>query len=205
MATRFRIAEGDRFPNQVTSLAHIANANKIVKEKLTPTHLAMFKRTIFGRFVNVDMVFNSPPSHVAQRSEEDNFFAQLAIAGAMPLPYFAATPAVVASGLLINFMNYFNVLSIQILKFWEDFITVGGFSILPQVMWSTFVPFIPNSILPGVTALVAALLAVALARAGKLLEKGVKVVGALSGWTATLLFMWMPVSQMVFILFELLE
>lgn len=31
-----------------------------------------------------------------------------------------------------------------------------------QVMWSTFVPFIPNSILPGATALVAALLAVAL-------------------------------------------
>lgn len=29
-------------------------------------------------------------------------------------------------------------------------------------MWSTFVPFVPNSILPGVSALVAALLAVAL-------------------------------------------
>ncbi|XP_022986550.1 maltose excess protein 1-like, chloroplastic isoform X2 [Cucurbita maxima] len=123
-------------------------------------------------------------------------FAQLAIAGAMPLPYFVATSAVVSSGLLINFMNYFNVLHVQILKFWEDFITVGGFSVLPQVMWSTFVPFVPNSILPGITALVAALLAVALARAGKLPEKGVKFVGALSGWTATLLFMWMPVSQM---------
>ncbi|KAA0066329.1 maltose excess protein 1 [Cucumis melo var. makuwa] len=123
-------------------------------------------------------------------------FSQLAIAGAMPLPYFAATSAVVASGLLINFTNYFNILPIQILKLWEDFITVGGFSILPQVMWSTFVPFLPNSILPGTTALVAALLAVALARAGKLPEKGVKFVGALSGWTATLLFMWMPVSQM---------
>uniref|UniRef100_A0A9I9DWR7 Maltose excess protein 1-like, chloroplastic n=1 Tax=Cucumis melo TaxID=3656 RepID=A0A9I9DWR7_CUCME len=123
-------------------------------------------------------------------------FSQLAIAGAMPLPYFAATSAVVASGLLINFTNYFNILPIQILKLWEDFITVGGFSILPQVMWSTFVPFLPNSILPGTTALVAALLAVALARAGNLPEKGVKFVGALSGWTATLLFMWMPVSQM---------
>ncbi|XP_022943767.1 maltose excess protein 1-like, chloroplastic isoform X1 [Cucurbita moschata] len=123
-------------------------------------------------------------------------FAQLAIAGAMPLPYFLATSAVVSSGLLINFMNYFNVLPVQILKFWEDFITVGGFSVLPQVMWSTFVPFIPNSILPGITALVAALLAVASARAGKLPEEGVKFVGALSGWTATLLFMWMPVSQM---------
>lgn len=35
------------------------------------------------------------------------------------------------------------------------------------------------------------------ARTGKLSEKGVKFVGSISGWTATLLFMWMPVSQMV--------
>ncbi|KAG5013751.1 hypothetical protein JHK86_026012 [Glycine max] len=34
------------------------------------------------------------------------------------------------------------------------------------------------------------------ARTGKLSEKGVKFVGGISGWTATLLFMWMPVSQM---------
>ncbi|XP_038896011.1 uncharacterized protein LOC120084191 [Benincasa hispida] len=63
MATRFRIAEADRFPGQVTNLVHIANANKIVKEKLTPTQLDMFKRTVFGRFVDVDMVFNSPIVH----------------------------------------------------------------------------------------------------------------------------------------------
>ena len=62
-------------------------------------------------------------------------FAQLAIAGAMPLPYFAATSAVVASGLVINFMSFLNVLPVLILKFWEDFITIGGFSVLPQVMF----------------------------------------------------------------------
>jgi hypothetical protein len=32
---------------------------------------------------------------------------------------------------------------------------------------------------------------------GKLSEEGVRFVGSLSGWTATLLFMWMPVAQMV--------
>lgn len=36
------------------------------------------------------------------------------------------------------------------------------------------------------------------ARIGKLSEEGTKLVGALAGWTATLLFMWMPVAQMVF-------
>jgi hypothetical protein len=32
---------------------------------------------------------------------------------------------------------------------------------------------------------------------GKLSAAGTKFVGSLSGWTATLLFMWMPVAQMV--------
>ncbi|AQK97671.1 Maltose excess protein 1-like, chloroplastic [Zea mays] len=33
---------------------------------------------------------------------------------------------------------------------WEDFITVDGFVMLPQVMWLTFVPFIHNSLLHGI-------------------------------------------------------
>lgn len=35
------------------------------------------------------------------------------------------------------------------------------------------------------------------ARLGKLSESGIKFVGSMSAWTATLLFMWMPVAQMV--------
>ncbi|KAJ6693815.1 hypothetical protein OIU85_004584 [Salix viminalis] len=122
--------------------------------------------------------------------------AQLAMAEAMPLPYFMVTSVVVATGLLLNFLNYFGMLNAGIWRFWEDFITVCGLSVLPQVMWSTFVPYIPNSILPGVISFVTAVAAVVMARIGKLSEKGVKFVGAISGWTATLLFMWMPVSQM---------
>ena len=52
MSTTFKIREADCFPGQVTSLAHIANVNKIVKEKVTPRQLEMFKRTLFGHFVN---------------------------------------------------------------------------------------------------------------------------------------------------------
>ncbi|TXG48782.1 hypothetical protein EZV62_024657 [Acer yangbiense] len=73
--------------------------------------------------------------------------------------------------------------------------TLGVVSIY-AVMWSTFVPYIPNSILPGTIACVVGVAAVVMARIGRLPEKGVKFVGAISGWTATLLFMWMPVSQM---------
>ncbi|KAK7263962.1 hypothetical protein RJT34_31562 [Clitoria ternatea] len=121
---------------------------------------------------------------------------QLALAETMPLPYFVATSVVVVSGLVLNFLNFFGLLNASIWRFWEDFITIGGLSVLPQIMWSTFVPYVPNSILPGATAFVIAILAVTMARTGKLSEKGVKFVGGISGWTATLLFMWMPVSQM---------
>ncbi|KAF6169446.1 hypothetical protein GIB67_021449 [Kingdonia uniflora] len=121
---------------------------------------------------------------------------QLTLAEAMPLPYFLVTSVVVGLGLVLNFMNYFGWLNAGIWRFWEDFITVGGLSVLPQVMWSTFVPFIPNSTLPGSIAFATALVAVIMARLGKLPEKGIKFMGSISGWTATLLFMWMPVSQM---------
>ncbi|XP_058183681.1 maltose excess protein 1-like, chloroplastic isoform X2 [Rhododendron vialii] len=121
--------------------------------------------------------------------------AQLAMAEAMPLPQFIVTSIVVASGLVLNFMNYFDLLSAGIWCFWEDFITVAGLSVLPQVMWSTFVPYIPDSILPGAVAFVIAVVGVVMARIGKLSEKGMKFFGAISGWTATFLFMWMPVAQ----------
>jgi hypothetical protein len=64
-------------------------------------------------------------------------FAQLAMAEAMPLPHFVITSVVVTAGLVLNFMNYFNLLNAGIWRFWEDFITVGGLSVLPQVISSS--------------------------------------------------------------------
>uniref|UniRef100_A0A1J3HNJ2 Maltose excess protein 1, chloroplastic n=1 Tax=Noccaea caerulescens TaxID=107243 RepID=A0A1J3HNJ2_NOCCA len=122
--------------------------------------------------------------------------AQLTIAEAMPLKYFVATSGVVTIGLILNCLFYFDKLSRTLWRLWEDFITIGGLSVLPQIMWSTFVPLVPDSILPGATAFVIALAAVIMARTGKLSEKGLRFFASLSGWTATLMFMWMPVSQM---------
>ncbi|XP_039121540.1 maltose excess protein 1-like, chloroplastic [Dioscorea cayenensis subsp. rotundata] len=124
---------------------------------------------------------------------------QLAMAQAMPLPQFVATSVVVSLGFVLNFLNYFSRLDESLWRLWEDFITIGGLSVLPQVMWSTFVPFVPNSILPGVVSCVLGVGAVVMKcrhELGKLSEEGIKLVGALAGWTATLLFMWMPVAQM---------
>ncbi|KAL3641706.1 hypothetical protein CASFOL_012521 [Castilleja foliolosa] len=121
---------------------------------------------------------------------------QLAMGQAMPLPHFIAVSVVVALGLVLNFLKYFDLLIPEFWHFWEDFITVVGLATLPQVMWSTFVPYVPNTILPGIIAFVTALLAVVMARMGKLSDKYVKFLGSVSGWTATLLFMWMAVAQM---------
>lgn len=59
--------------------------------------------------------------------------AQLAIGEAMPLPHFVITSVVVANGLVLNFLSYFGMLNAEIWRFWEDFITVGGITVLPQV------------------------------------------------------------------------
>ncbi|KAH7571546.1 hypothetical protein JRO89_XS04G0076200 [Xanthoceras sorbifolium] len=137
---------------------------------------------------------------------------QLAMAEAMPLPIFVITSVVVASGLVLNFLNYFNWLNARIWQFWEDFITVGGITVLPQV--SSLSLSLSLSLPPCNVVYICTIYTkqypardnslccrydsccYAEARIGRLPEKGVKFVGAISGWTATLLFMWMPVSQM---------
>ncbi|PKA46185.1 Maltose excess protein 1-like, chloroplastic [Apostasia shenzhenica] len=88
--------------------------------------------------------------------------AQLAIAGAMPALEFAVTSATVAAGLALNFMNYNGWLLDWIWRIWEDFIIIAGLSVLPQIIWKTFVPFIPNSLLPGLISCTLAVLAVIL-------------------------------------------
>lgn len=71
-------------------------------------------------------------------------FAQLAMAEAMPLTHFVMTSIVVAMGLIVNFIYYFGKLNAAIWQFWEDFITVGGLSFLPQVILLALCLFLFN-------------------------------------------------------------
>ncbi|KAJ7542068.1 hypothetical protein O6H91_10G088000 [Diphasiastrum complanatum] len=121
---------------------------------------------------------------------------QLAIAGAMPAPAFIATAIAVGFGYLLNFLNYKNLLSSGLWRLWQDAITIGGVSVLPQVMWSTFDPYLPPSLLPGMLALVTVSGLVLLDRMQKLPKKMARFMGGLAAWSATLLFMWGPVAQM---------
>ena len=63
-----------------------------------------------------------------------------------------------------------------------------------QVLWSTF-SSLPTQ-LPGILAVLCGLLFIALMRAGRLPDKARASWQLLSGWTATLLFMLMPVAQL---------
>ncbi|XP_008382357.1 maltose excess protein 1-like, chloroplastic isoform X2 [Malus domestica] len=117
-------------------------------------------------------------------------FAQLSMADAMPLPYFVITSIVVATGLVLNFLNYFGWLNAGLWRFWEDFITVGGLSVLPQVISLSLLKLTSFFILYFAWGIGFC------CSCGGSCYGGIKFVGGISGWTATLLFMWMPVSQM---------
>ena len=62
-------------------------------------------------------------------------FSQLAMAEAMPLYIYVFISVVAAAGVVLNFLNYFGKLNPSIWSRWEDFITVGGLTALPQVLF----------------------------------------------------------------------
>ena len=75
---------------------------------------------------------------------------QLAMAESMPVPQFVATSVVVAAGLILNFLNYLGWLPGTRWLLWEDFITVGGLAVLPQVTMTVLLCHLtdpPNSVL----------------------------------------------------------
>ncbi|KAI5081716.1 hypothetical protein GOP47_0001459 [Adiantum capillus-veneris] len=121
---------------------------------------------------------------------------QLAIAGTMPAPVFTATAVAVVIGFVVNILNYNGLLSSGIYRAWKELITIGGVSVLPQVMWTTFEPYVPPSVLPGTIFLALSTLMVILGRLEKLPKQASNFMGGVAAWSATLLFMWGPVAQM---------
>lgn len=121
---------------------------------------------------------------------------QLTIAGAMPLDVYVATVIACLVGFVLNSLNYTDLISDGVWKVWIEITCIGGVFVLTQVVWSTFVPYLPRSKLPGIVSAVLVLVLIELARWGQLPSVLLDVTGGISGWIATLLFMWSPVSQL---------
>lgn len=121
---------------------------------------------------------------------------QLTIAGAMPLDVYVATVIACLVGFVLNTLNYTDLISDGVWKAWLEITCIGGVYVLTQVVWSTFVPYLPRSKLPGIVSAVLILVLIELARWGQLPSVLLDIAGGISGWVATLLFMWSPVSQL---------
>lgn len=121
---------------------------------------------------------------------------QLAIARAMPMAAFAGVAIAVVVGFILNTLNYQELVRPAVWHAWEEAVTIGAVTVLPQVMWSTFEPKLPHTMLPSILFGTAIVSIVILARMGKLPEKVLLCMGGISAWTATLLFMWGPIAQM---------
>lgn len=121
---------------------------------------------------------------------------QQTIAGAMPLDVFVATVVACLAGFALNSLNYTNVIADGVWKVWIEITCIGGVYVLTQVVWSTFVPYLPRSKWPGTVSAVAVLVLIELVRWGQMPSVLVDVSGGISDWVAMLLFMWSPVSQL---------
>ncbi|GAQ85197.1 hypothetical protein KFL_002230180 [Klebsormidium nitens] len=115
--------------------------------------------------------------------------------GFMPSIAYMVVSGVVVLGLCLNLLNFGGLLPAAIFNVWQDIAGIVGLSVLPQVVYSTFAP--TPSVLPGSLAAAAGVLFIILLRLGKLPESARGFWTQLSAWTATLLFMFMPVSQLV--------
>ncbi|CAI5467960.1 unnamed protein product [Closterium sp. Yama58-4] len=120
--------------------------------------------------------------------------AQVFIAGFMPPPAFTAVAAYLLLGCAVNCLRFTRHLPQPLWDTWQDVIGVLGLAVLPQVIWSTFSSITTK--LPGTISAVGGLLFIVAMRRGLVGQPWRDRWQLLSGWTATLLFMVMPVAQL---------
>lgn len=120
--------------------------------------------------------------------------SQIYLAGFMPPVAFFSVASFLVCGLFINTLQYLGTLPRTFWAIWQDFIGIIGLAVLPQVVWQTFSSV--QTYIPGIAAVVAGVSFVIALRLGKVSKELRKSWDKLGGWTATLLFMFMPVAQL---------
>ncbi|GMH39481.1 hypothetical protein BSKO_07379 [Bryopsis sp. KO-2023] len=121
--------------------------------------------------------------------------AQICLAGYLQASVFWTTATFTAVSCFFNSAYVMGALNAMAWGLWENFLGIIGLGVLVQVLWSTFGPV--QSILPGVGAGSSALVLSILDRRGYLSSDLKDIWGGLSAWTATLLFGFQPVGQLV--------
>jgi len=121
---------------------------------------------------------------------------QLFLAGFMPAAAFFTVMPVIATGLTLSFLNAKGRLPPRVWDTWNRLSSVAGLAALPLVFASTF---FPQSTL-GPAAAVAGLLGLGMSefqRRGWLPKPLENLWNNMSAWTATWLFMFGPIAQLV--------
>lgn len=62
----------DFFLVNLTCYSHLKKAVSNIKNKLTPRQIHMFRKTLFGYFLDVKLVFNGPLCHYILLKEVDD-------------------------------------------------------------------------------------------------------------------------------------
>lgn len=121
---------------------------------------------------------------------------QIFLSGHMPaLAFFTVMPAIVA-GLALNYLK-FKDKGDKAWTFWSKATSLLGLVILPQVLWTTFAPAALASFWPAAVAGALGLALTYLDSKGLLKGRLKSVWGNLGAWTATLLFMYGPIAQLM--------
>lgn len=127
---------------------------------------------------------------------------QIFMAGFLHGPVFWSTAGFTAVSCFVNAAYVTGALKEQswrfgpwVWKFWETLLGILGLGVFVQVILSTFAQI--QTLTPGITVGLAALLVVVLENNGHLPQTIKGFWGGLSAWTATLLFAFQPVGQLV--------
>ncbi len=123
--------------------------------------------------------------------------AQIYMAGHMPFAAFALVMPAIAAGLALNWLKFKDKAPAGVWNVWSKGTSLLGLVVLPQVLWVTFAPAEAFSYLPAIIAGVLGLAAMRFDAQGKL-PSALKTLWAnLGAWTATLLFMYGPIAQLM--------
>ncbi|MDX6770007.1 MAG: S8 family serine peptidase [Elusimicrobiota bacterium] len=123
--------------------------------------------------------------------------AQIFMAGFMPATAFAAVMGAIVAGLVLNRLKFKDKAPAGLWSFWSKASSLLGLVVLPQVLWATFAPAALFSYWPGVVAGALGLAATYLDSKGRLPAPLKSLWSNLGAWTATLLFMYGPVAQLM--------